>query len=71
VSDTSPTDSSSASCTPTPPGATASCRCATRRLHRELDLFRGIVDRWELANRREIFSWVTEEGLPLVATVAA
>jgi predicted metal-dependent phosphoesterase TrpH len=40
----------------------------TRRLFRELDLFRGIVDRWELANRREIFSWVAEEGLPLVAT---
>jgi predicted metal-dependent phosphoesterase TrpH len=40
----------------------------TRRLHRELDLFRGIVDRWELANRREIFSWVAEQGLPLVAT---
>jgi predicted metal-dependent phosphoesterase TrpH len=41
---------------------------STRRLHRELDLFRDIVDRWELANRREIFSWVAEEGLPLVAT---
>jgi predicted metal-dependent phosphoesterase TrpH len=40
----------------------------TRRLHRELDLFRGIVDRWELANRREIFGWVAEEGLPLVAS---
>jgi predicted metal-dependent phosphoesterase TrpH len=40
----------------------------TRRLRRELDLFRGIVDRWELANRGEIFSWVAEEGLPLVAT---
>jgi predicted metal-dependent phosphoesterase TrpH len=40
----------------------------TRRLHRELDLFRGIVDRWELANRREIFAWVAEQGLPLVAT---
>jgi 3',5'-nucleoside bisphosphate phosphatase len=40
----------------------------TRRFHRELDLFRDIVDRWELANRREIFSWVAEQSLPLVAT---
>jgi predicted metal-dependent phosphoesterase TrpH len=40
----------------------------TRRFFRELDLFSGIVDRWELANRKEIFSWVAEQGLPLVAT---
>jgi hypothetical protein len=40
----------------------------TRRFFRELDLFRGIVDRWELANRKEILSWVAEQRLPLVAT---
>jgi hypothetical protein len=40
----------------------------TRRFFRELELFRGIVDRWELANRKEIFSWVAEQRLPLVAT---
>jgi hypothetical protein len=40
----------------------------TRRLFRELDLFRGIVDRWELLNRREIFAWVAHENLPPVAT---
>jgi len=40
----------------------------TRRLGRERDLFRGIIDRWELANRTELFGWVAEERLPLVAT---
>src|SRR6266542_2096403 len=36
----------------------------TRRLARERDLFRGIIDRWELANRTELFGWVAEERLP-------
>jgi hypothetical protein len=40
----------------------------TRRLRRELDLFRGIVDRWEIINRREVFTWVAEENLSVVAT---
>jgi hypothetical protein len=40
----------------------------TRRLHRERDLFRSIIDRWELANRKELFTWVAEERLPVVAT---
>jgi hypothetical protein len=40
----------------------------TRRFARERDLFRPIVDRWELANGTELFSWVAEEALPLVAT---
>jgi hypothetical protein len=40
----------------------------TRRLCRELDLFRGIVDRWELINRREVFAWVAEQDLPVIAT---
>jgi predicted metal-dependent phosphoesterase TrpH len=41
---------------------------ATRRLFRERELFRDIVDRWELANRKELFTWVAEERLPVVAT---
>ncbi len=40
----------------------------TRRFCRELDLFRGIVDRWELLNRREMFAWVVHQSLPVVAT---
>jgi hypothetical protein len=40
----------------------------TRRLCRELDLFRDIIDRWELLNRREIFAWVAHESLAPVAT---
>ena len=43
-------------------------RHATGRLSRELDLFRDIVDRWELLNRREIFAWVAHENLPPVAS---
>jgi hypothetical protein len=40
----------------------------TCRLWRERESFRPIIDRWELANGKELFSWIVEEGLPLVAT---
>jgi hypothetical protein len=40
----------------------------TRRFARERELFRPIVDRWELANGTELFGWVAEDRLPLVAT---
>jgi hypothetical protein len=40
----------------------------TRRLARERDVFRPLVDRWELFNRDELFSWVAEARLPAVAT---
>ncbi len=40
----------------------------TRRFACEPELFRGLVDRWELFNRREVFSWVAADGLPAVAT---
>lgn len=41
---------------------------ATRRLAQELDTFEPLVHRWELFNRRELFTWVAEAGLPAVAT---
>jgi predicted metal-dependent phosphoesterase TrpH len=40
----------------------------TRRFAHELDLFRDLVDRWELFNRNEVFSWVADERLPAIAT---
>ncbi|HET7855886.1 MAG TPA: hypothetical protein VFL41_05465 [Gaiellaceae bacterium] len=35
------------------------------RRWRELD---GLVDRFELFNRRQVFGWVADEGLPVIAT---
>jgi hypothetical protein len=43
-------------------------RHPTCRLWRERESFRSIIDRWELANGRDLFGWIAEEGLPLVAT---
>jgi len=40
----------------------------TRRLFREHEALRPLVHRWELFNRREVFAWVAEQGLPAVAT---
>jgi predicted metal-dependent phosphoesterase TrpH len=40
----------------------------TCRLWRERESFAQIVDRWELANGKEILGWVAEERRPLVAT---
>jgi predicted metal-dependent phosphoesterase TrpH len=41
---------------------------ATLRIRRELDEFRQLVHRFELFNRFEVFGWVAEERLPVVAT---
>ncbi len=40
----------------------------TRRIARERDVFAQFVHRYELFNRNEVFGWVAEERLPLVAT---
>ena len=40
---------------------------ATRRIWRERDALRGLLHRYELFNRREVFTWVAAEGLPPVA----
>lgn len=40
----------------------------TRRFFVEHDLFRPLVHRWELFNRREVFAWVAEAGLPAIAS---
>jgi 3',5'-nucleoside bisphosphate phosphatase len=40
---------------------------ATMRLAREWRMYRGLVDRWELFNRYELFGWVAQRGLPAVA----
>jgi hypothetical protein len=38
------------------------------RFFHERDVFRSLVDRWELFNRREIFSWVALSGLRGIAS---
>jgi len=40
----------------------------TQRFSREWRALRGLVDRWELFNRYELFGWVAERGLPAVAS---
>lgn len=40
----------------------------TRRFWREWQLLGGLIDRFELFNRREVFTWVANAGLPAVAT---
>lgn len=40
----------------------------TRRLWRERETLCGLIHRYELFNRREVFGWVAAEGLPPVAT---
>jgi predicted metal-dependent phosphoesterase TrpH len=40
----------------------------TRRIWRERETFAPLVHRYELFNRREVFSWVAAEDLPAVAT---
>jgi len=41
---------------------------ATRRFALERETFESLVDRWELFNRREVFAWIANEGLPGIAT---
>jgi len=40
----------------------------TQRFSRDWRELRPLVDRWELFNRRELFAWVAEQGLPAVAS---
>jgi hypothetical protein len=40
----------------------------TQRFSRDWRELRELVDRWELFNRRELFAWVAEHGLPAVAS---
>lgn len=40
----------------------------TRRIWREREALRGLIHRYELFNRREVFGWVAAEELPPVAT---
>lgn len=40
----------------------------TRRFAREFDVYRKVVHRWELFNRRELFGWVAMQGLPAIAS---
>jgi 3',5'-nucleoside bisphosphate phosphatase len=39
----------------------------TQRFSRDWRKLAPLVDRWELFNRRELFAWVAEQGLPAVA----
>ncbi len=39
----------------------------TRRFWREWRLLGGLIDRYELFNQREVFSWVANAGLPSIA----
>jgi predicted metal-dependent phosphoesterase TrpH len=40
----------------------------TQRFSRDWRELAGLIDRWELFNRRELFAWVAERGLPAVAS---
>ncbi len=40
----------------------------TRRFWLERDRFRPLLDRWELINRTDVFSWVAGAGLPGIAS---
>lgn len=48
------------------PGGSVPSR-VTRRWSHDWRLLRGLVDRWELFNKNELYGWVAEEGLPAVA----
>jgi hypothetical protein len=50
-----------------PSGPEGTAEGCTRRFWRELDTFRGLVDRWELINGHTAFPWVAEARLPVVA----
>jgi hypothetical protein len=40
----------------------------TLRLAHDWRVFAPLVDRWELFNRNDLFGWVAQRGLPVVAT---
>jgi predicted metal-dependent phosphoesterase TrpH len=48
--------------------ATAGATRATARFASDWRELAPLVDRWELVNRREVFTWVARAGLPAVAT---
>jgi len=48
------------------PGAASPAR-ATQRFSRDWQELEPLVDRWELFNRNELFAWVAEQRLPVVA----
>jgi flavin-dependent dehydrogenase len=41
---------------------------ATQRFWREWRTLGGLIDRYELFNQREVFSWVANAGLPSIAS---
>lgn len=49
-------------------GAAQIAERTTRRFFREWRMLGGLVDRFELFNQREVFSWVANAGLPTVAS---
>jgi len=40
----------------------------TRRFYKEWKVLGGLIDRWELFNQRQVFSWVANAGLPSIAS---
>jgi len=53
---------------PYAPAAAAGAPRATARFAADWRTLAPLVDRWELINRRDVFGWVAEAGLPAVAT---
>src|SRR6476660_5329395 len=49
------------------PGETPPAR-PTQRFSHDWRELRPLIDRWELFNRRELFGWVAQHGLPAVAS---
>ena len=49
------------------PGETPPAR-PTQRFSHDWRELRPLIDRWELFNRRELFGWVAQQGLPAVAS---
>jgi hypothetical protein len=53
---------------PYAPAAAAEAPRATARFAADWPALAPLVDRWELINRRDVFGWVAQAGLPAVAT---
>jgi predicted metal-dependent phosphoesterase TrpH len=53
---------------PYAPAAAAEAPRATARFAADWRTLAALVDCWELINRRDVFGWVAEAGLPAVAT---
>ena len=52
---------------PYAPAAAGDAPRATARFAAEWSALAPLVDRWELINRRDVFDWVAQAGLPAVA----